>query len=310
MFDFLKKTVYGSLFLLLFGGCVLLPIENGRNETPSPEANACGADRLQSFRKPPLSLALSFENKLDLVSQNREEKELGQSVLFSAIPPRLGKERNRVAYTVRKVTYISMGASGKEVHAFFYRPLWRRHPPAIVILPITNGDYFTEHFAEFLADQGFAILRYESRGEFDGTLPRILSGKVILQRLKDQFYAYVVDVLHGIDWLESEPRIDRNRIGIFGISQGAIVGSVVAGIDSRIRSGVFILGGGGLAGILSSTEERRLARIRNRILNSGELSRESFGQEAEALFSFVDPLTYAKCIQPSSMLLVDARFDR
>lgn len=300
MFPLLKKTVCSGLFLLLLGCVTFSPEESIGGHSPLPDTNACKADRLQPFRVGSLPRLASSENDLHLISPGGE----------AAIRPVLGREKSHFAYTVRKLTYPSVEGHGKEVHAYFYRPSGEHSLPAVLILPITDGDYFTEHFARFLAEQGFAILQYESRGEIRERISPNQTGRVALRHFRNYLQAYVVDVLRGIDWLESQPRIDRARIGLFGISQGAIVGSLVAGLDPRVRSGVFILGGGGLAGILSSTEERSLAQIRERILLSGEFSQESFHQEADTTFSPVDPLTYAHCIQSSAMLLVNARFDR
>lgn len=304
----LKNWICCSLFLLLFG-CAILPTENMTDGGSSLEESACREDRLQPFRKRLSPLLASSESDLHLISQGRGAKEPRQSVPSPLIRPRLGKQRDRIAYTVQNLTYPSIEA-GKEVGAYFYRPSGRRPFPVIVLLPITNGDGITEHFARFFAERRFAVLQYTSRGNFGEIIPPDRSGRAALQSFKDYFHAYVVDILRGIDWLESQSTVDRSRIGLFGISQGAIVGSVVAGLDPRIQAGVFILGGGGLAGILSSTEEKSLVQIRKRIFSSGEFSKESFHQEASTAFSPVDPLTYAGCIRSSTILLVDARFDR
>lgn len=308
MLALLKKTLRYSLLLLLLG-CVTLPAEKRTEAGPPLKFNACGTDRLQPFRKPLSPLLTPSGSDLRLLSQDDNGADSGPSPLSAIVRPHLGKERDRIAYTVRKLTYPSVEA-GKEVNAYFYRPSGRRRSPVVIILPITNGDAITEHFARFFAERQFAVLQYASRGNFGEILPPNQTGRTVLQRFKDYFHGYVVDILRGIDWLESQPAVNRSQIGLFGISQGAIVGSVVAGLDPRIRSGVFILGGGGLAGIFSSTEEKNLVQIRKRILDSGEFSKESFYQEATALFSPVDPLTYAGCVRPSTTLLVDARFDR
>jgi dienelactone hydrolase len=304
----IKKMICYSLSLLFFG-CALLPSEEGMERRASLESQTCKADRLQLFRKPLFPLLASSEGDLHLVSQEGEGEAPRRSNRRSVIQPALGKPRNRITYTVQKLTYPSVEA-GKEVDAYFYRPSGRRPFPVVVILPITNGDAITEHFARFFAEQQFGVLQYTTRGNFTEIIPPDQIGRQVIQHFKNYLHAYVVDILHGIDWLETQPAVHRSQIGLFGISQGAIVGSVVAGLDPRIQAGIFILGGGGLAGILSSTEEKSLAQIRKRIFSSGEFSKESFHREAAEAFFPVDPLTYADCIRPSTTLFVDARFDR
>lgn len=308
MVSILKKILCRSLPLLLLG-CATLPAEKVADRETPMEASACGSDRLQPFRNRLFPLFPASENHLHLITQDRVEGEPEQPPSSLRIRPLLGKPRNRILYTVQKLTYPSVEAA-KEVSAFFYRPAGRRTFPVVILLPITDGDAITEHFARFFAERRFAVLQYTSRGNFSEMIPSGQTGRRVIQRFKDYFHAYVADILHGIDWLETQPVSNRSQIGIFGISQGAIVGSVVAGLDPRIRAGIFILGGGGLAGILSSTEERSLAEIRKKILSSGEFSKESFHQEAAAAFTPVDPLTYAGCVRSSTTLLVDARFDR
>lgn len=60
----------------------------------------------------------------------------------------------------------------------------------------------------------------------------------------------VSDIRRARDVLARLPAIDRDRIGIFGISLGAIVGSLAAGVDGRFHCGVFVVGGGDLASIV------------------------------------------------------------
>lgn len=60
----------------------------------------------------------------------------------------------------------------------------------------------------------------------------------------------VMDVRRAIDFLQARREIDPNRIGISGVSLGAIVSSLSFAIENRIKKGAFLLGGTDLAGIL------------------------------------------------------------
>jgi hypothetical protein len=80
--------------------------------------------------------------------------------------------------------------------------------------------------------------------------------------------------------------------------------------NQHIQSGVLILGGGNLPGIFTSSREEVLIEVRNKIIESGEISANQFQQQLGSALSVIDPLTYADCIRPSTVLLIDALLDR
>jgi len=54
----------------------------------------------------------------------------------------------------------------------------------------------------------------------------------------------VIDYRRAIDLISQLPNIDTTRIGILGGSMGGIVGAMLAGVDSRIKVSVIIVGAG------------------------------------------------------------------
>ncbi len=60
----------------------------------------------------------------------------------------------------------------------------------------------------------------------------------------------VCDVRRAAVWLAARPDVDRQRLGVSGISLGGIVSSLAAAVDPAIREGAFLLAGGDLATIL------------------------------------------------------------
>ncbi|MEA2062918.1 MAG: alpha/beta fold hydrolase [Gemmatimonadota bacterium] len=55
---------------------------------------------------------------------------------------------------------------------------------------------------------------------------------------RDWMCQSVVDLRRGIDYLASRPDIDPERIAIFGGSLGGWIGSILAGVDHRIKTAV------------------------------------------------------------------------
>jgi dienelactone hydrolase len=177
--------------------------------------------------------------------------------------------------------------------------------PAVIILPITQGEHYTKQMARFLLKEGIIVLRFQSHGH----LLTAKNSHDALTEFESLLKADVMDVLEGTDWLEAHPSVDPKRIGIVGVSMGAVIGSVVAGVDSRIHAGVFILGGGDLAGILFSSKEPVIVSIRQRIEEEEDLTREELIAETGRRLRNVDPLTYANRLDPGRILMIDAYFD-
>jgi dienelactone hydrolase len=219
--------------------------------------------------------------------------------------PRLLSNRKRDGYTIQKLQF-------KTHTAFLYLPdegtAFKSAPrrPAVIILPITQGDYYTKQMAHFLSETGIITLRFQSHGHLLTTKNShdALTGFEAL--LKED----VMDVLEGMDWLDVQPSVDHERIGIVGISMGAVIGSVAAGVDPRIRAGVFILGGGDLPGILFSSKEPIIVSIRKRIEEEEDLTRDELIAETGRRLRNVDPLTYAERLDPNRILMINAYFDR
>jgi len=212
--------------------------------------------------------------------------------------PQILSQRDRDGYTIQKLQF-------KHHVAFLYVPDQIQRGPAVIIQPITSGESVTKQMAHFFAQSGFICLRFHSHGHLrlaeksDDALTSFES------LLKDD----VMDVMEGIDWLDAQSFVDRDRVGIVGVSMGAIISSIVAGADPRIRAGVFILGGGDLAGILFSSTEPTVVSLRNRIEEEEDLTSEELLAEVGRRLRNVDPLTYAGRLDPNRILMIDAYFD-
>lgn len=113
----------------------------------------------------------------------------------------------------------------------------------------------------------------------------------------------VMDARRAGDWLASRPEVEPSRVGIVGISLGAIVGALTAGIDDRFGRSALIIGGGDLPAILMNPcKETALAR--KKILDAGL-------DEAKlrTLLQDIEPLTFAGRLRAQELLLINAETD-
>lgn len=225
-------------------------------------------------------------------------------------PPRIGIPKSEGRFTVTEVVFHADHQSAHpdpknpSIPTQFYQPVAAGPWPAVVILPITRGDYPTKAVAAYLADHGMASLLFLSRSTFTGTAEKDFN------TLAAQFHDYVVEIRQALDWLVQQPSIDADRIGLLGMSLGAVVGSLTAGVDPRIRSEVLLLGGGDLPGIIFSTRERSFVKMRRRLMNERRVSPEALKQDAEKTLATVEPLNYAYRLPPSNILMINAYFDQ
>lgn len=211
------------------------------------------------------------------------------------------KERDE--YIVRRIKFdaaVSLINSHKLV--IDYYDLAGHDPtPAVLVLPILGGgneiaNYFAAHFAR----NGYAAIivhRQESYKNVDQ-----------LEDLNRVFKQIVIDHMQALDWVQMQGDIDPGRIGVFGVSAGAIKGSLIYAIDKRIRAAVLGLGGGDVPHILAYSTEAGIERRRDKILERHGLTQAQLYQLLSADFVH-DPLDYAPYMDARNVLMILAQFD-
>jgi dienelactone hydrolase len=184
--------------------------------------------------------------------------------------------------------------------------------PAVILVPQTGASYSgsaeLRRFGVYLAEQGLnvAIITLPYHGERKATgvnsAVRFFGGTP--ERNAQAFDQSGADVGRLVDWLHDEapPTVDRSRIGIVGISLGAIVAHLAMGRDSRITVGVALLGSGDLADLYRSSLLVKIIRWKNPV--PPIKSEDDFLPLLGA-----DPLTYADRNRPRNVLMIQAARD-
>ncbi|MDH3500562.1 MAG: alpha/beta fold hydrolase [Acidimicrobiia bacterium] len=94
-------------------------------------------------------------------------------------------------------------------------------------LPVLGTDDFMfTRTARVFAENGIASLRIDFRGsgDSDGTFDQTT------------FTGQITDAFAALDFLDTVRRVDHDRIGVLGFSQGGLVASAVAAADERVAS--------------------------------------------------------------------------
>lgn len=180
-------------------------------------------------------------------------------------------------------------------------PHGRSNSPVILILPMLGGSYPLEKFfARYFARHGFASVLVH-REDYEST-------PTTADEVDNLFRQCVLDNKRAIDWLETRPEFDTSRLGVFGISMGAIKGALLTPLDARIKASVLAMPAGDLPYVLTYTTERGISRRRAELMKKRQLTAEDLRAEL-AKGVTCDPILFAQYVDPAKVLLVLAAFD-
>lgn len=134
---------------------------------------------------------------------------------------------NAQSFTTEKVTFTSNETT---IKGLLFVPENQNKPlPAFTVLgPVAFvKEQSPMQYATRLAKEGFVVLIYDPRfhGESDGEPRRFESGK-----------AKVEDIIASINYLETRKEVDKNKINMLGICQGANWAIKATNQDQRIKS--------------------------------------------------------------------------
>jgi dienelactone hydrolase len=181
--------------------------------------------------------------------------------------------------------------------------------PAVIVLHILNGTYELERMlCTVLAENGvpalmFFLPYYGERGGAQGRRA-LLDNVDLFTQCLDQS---LLDVRRSVDLLAARPEVDPGRIGVSGISLGALIAAAACGVEPRLQRAELILGGGQLKEILASARETRELRESMARLTPEQQAR------VDAALARVEPLNHAEALkrlaQRDHLLLINAAED-
>lgn len=179
--------------------------------------------------------------------------------------------------------------------------------PAVVLIPPVGSDerdVTMRRYARFLARRGIACailcLPYHGQRRISATLPSFYFAGSSIATTVQAFRQSASDVSTVTTWLAAQRGIDPLRLGVVGVSLGAIIAHLAMGQDPRLRAGVAVEGGGDLADMNRHSLVARYWRLHGAPLPT---------QMALQPLRSVDPLTYAGNNRPRRVLMIEAARD-
>lgn len=193
------------------------------------------------------------------------------------------------------------------VHGEYFQPAGEGPFPGVVVLHILGGEFpLSQTVASSLARAKVAALfikmpYYGERRSKES--PRRMISRNPRETAEGMTQA-VLDIRRAGAWLAARPEVDRQRLGVTGISLGGIMSALSAAGEPRFRKVAIYLGGGKLGENLWSMEHRDAEAFRAEWIKAGE-SRESFLKLLEP----VDPATHGRLLKDRDVLMVNAKND-
>ncbi len=260
------------LFLIpfLIAGCVTLPIPMGKRSSSS------FPDRLTHlYDYTPLSLQPDARSQKSLDGSSR----------------------------IHLILTAPQDPSFPQIAVDWYRPGRPGRHPLILISPILAGnDLYINEFARFFAARGLhAVIVYRKKETF--------SADRGLADVETHLRESVIQLRQVLDWLQTQPEVDPDRIGTFAISLGAMLTVVLAAVDPRIQASVFGLPAGNIPEILMTSRDKAIRKRRMNYMKENNLSEEEFRKQLQEVI-VSDPMDFAPAVGPNRILLIAGIFDR
>jgi dienelactone hydrolase len=134
-------------------------------------------------------------------------------------------------------------------HTVVYFP----HSGATVLRSFEKGEM---SYLGFIVKAGHALLLPMYKGTYERRLTPPPSGP---NALRDVTIQQMKDLRRSVDYLETRPDIDRERLAYFGVSLGARLGAIALAVEKRFKTAVFWSGGFGLSPKLPEVDELNYA---------------------------------------------------
>ena len=190
---------------------------------------------------------------------------------------------------------------------YFSAPTGLQPAPGVILIPPVGSDErddLMRRFAEYLARQGIACaiicLPYHGNRRTGRELPSAHFAAGTVADAERAYSQSTGDVSAVTTWLAAQPGVDSSRLGVVGVSLGAIVAHLAMGQDARLRAGVAALGGGDLPDLYHHSLVALYHELHHR---------QRLTADALAPMRAVDPLTYADRNRPRRVLMIQAARD-
>ena len=130
----------------------------------------------------------------------------------------------------------------------------------------------------------------------------------LLDQMIGRFVSTVIDIRRVVDWAQTQPDVDPQRIALIGFSMGALVASVAIANEPRLAAGVLVMGGADPHEILASCDHE-IERGREHVLEHLDWSLDKYRNELAKALARINPARFAGMVDPRRVLIIEAAAD-
>ena len=175
--------------------------------------------------------------------------------------------------------------------------------PTIIISPILGGNMVVDRFAKYYAGRGYvAALVHRRKVKWDDKRGDIA-------QMENYLRASIIRLRQALDFLETQPEVDANRIGAFGVSYGAILHSVLAAVDQRPKYHVLAMPAGPLSDVIVNCPDKAITKIMSHVQTKYGWSKEKIREDLHESIK-TDPMLLAPYVPRHKIEVYVAMFDR
>ncbi len=214
------------------------------------------------------------------------------------------------AYDIFEISFPSAFKSDIEqnntVYCEYFRAKGGQKRASVILLDILEGSLTVSRLiAHSLASSGIdgCIMTLPHYG------PRRMPDDNLIEFMKDpnvfitSVQQAVIDVRRTARWIESQPQVDKNRIGLCGTSLGGYIAALSGGVDGGFKKIALVLAGADMPTVLT-TNAREVKDIKEQLALMNLT-----GEKLLALLEPIEPLTFADRLKKSRILMINGSQD-
>jgi dienelactone hydrolase len=213
------------------------------------------------------------------------------------------------AFEISLVTFpspvVTAHPENNTVHCEYFHSLTPGKHPAVVALHILGGDFdLSRLFCRQLAQNGvnalFLKLPYYGPRRPEGVEVRMINEdpKTTVANMRQG----ILDIRRAAAFLAGQEDVDKNQLGVFGISLGGITSALASTAEPRFQKICLMLAGGDMARI--AWESPEVKEVRERWLAKGGNKEEFYD-----IIKQIDPVTYGDQVRGRKILMLNATHD-
>ena len=245
---------------------------------------------------------------LELLNSSQVEKRIS---LFDYVPKhtllqeKLIASRKKYEIYFGKLEVVNHISKSKMIISYkYYKNKKKINRPLIILKPSIGGELFIERdLAGFFVSNGFNVL-------ISHTVEELTDLKRPINKLQSYFIKMTNATQHLIDYMSTKNEIDITRIGLFGISLGALRSAIAFGVEDRIDAIFIIVGGGDIPEIFAGSSQERLVNYRESRMNlENILTVEDYRKKIEREMQ-IDPIYFASRRSSDDIFMIIGGLDR